>query len=226
MTDSNSLQGKVALITGALTAVGRQLAHRLSALGASLALVDSPSDGTGEQLSAILPTHTIYIQSDLRQQQDVRLMIEAAVLTFGHLDILVNNAHSLADETSDAEDVQRICDSIDVNFRAPVLASWVFSRYVRQAGKQGVVVNVTAMAGLVPGRGREVYGATNAGLIHFTEASRGRKNDVRVCALAPYYVDGLVDGGGGGRMLPGNKLGAALTMSCEQVVEAVMGKQF
>ncbi|KAI7823909.1 hypothetical protein BX661DRAFT_52700 [Kickxella alabastrina] len=107
-------------------------------------------------------------------------------------------------------------------FAHPFLAPWVFSWYFRQAGKQGMVVNVAVMAGLVFSKEGEVFATMNAGLIHFTEASRIQKDNARWCALAPYYVDGLVDGGGGGRMLPRNKLGAELAIICEQVVQAVV----
>ncbi|KAJ2351501.1 hypothetical protein IWW50_004665, partial [Coemansia erecta] len=127
-----------------------------------------------------------------------------------------------ADEISGEEDVQRICDSIDVNLRAPVVATWVFARYLKQAGLEGVAVNVTAMAGLLPGRGREVYGAANAGLIHFTEASRGLAPQLRVCALAPYHMDTLAVDSGQQRLLPGQRLGALLTLSSDQVVRSVL----
>ncbi|KAJ2232202.1 hypothetical protein H4R99_001009 [Coemansia sp. RSA 1722] len=222
------LDGKVVLVTGALTAVGRQLGARLVSLGASVALVDAQADGSGETLSSEINAGvgraaSIYVQTDLRQIHDIRLMVDAAVLTFGRLDVLVNNAQSIVDQAAGDEDVQRVGDSIDVNLRAPVVATWVFSRYLRQAGSAGVVVNVAAMAGLVPGSGREVYGAANAGLIHFTEAHRRNlAPELRVCGLAPYYVDSPADGGGGERLLPGNRLGAALTLSSDQVVAAVV----
>ncbi|KAJ2867330.1 hypothetical protein FB639_004950, partial [Coemansia asiatica] len=198
------LNEKVVLVTGALTAVGRQLAKRLASQGASVSLVDTQADGSGELLSTeinalVSRQASIYLQTDLRQPNDIRLMIEATVLTFGRLDVLVNNAQSIIDHMSGEEDVQRVCDSIDVNLRAPVVATWVFARYLKQAGRTGIVVNVAAMAGLVPGRGREVYGAANAGLIHFTEANRQLAPEIRVCALAPYYLDSLVDAGGFGR---------------------------
>ncbi|KAJ2773997.1 hypothetical protein IWQ57_001028 [Coemansia nantahalensis] len=221
-----SIDDKVVLVTGALTAVGRRLAAELVERGARVALVDSAADGSGEQLSGELNERTgleasIYIRTDLRSQQDIRLMVEVTVLTFGRLDVLVNNAEQYADEMAGEEDAQRISDCIDISLRAPIVATWVFSRYLAQSGNQGVAVNVTAMAGLLPGRGREVYGAANAGLIHFTEASRALAPTLRVCALAPYYVDspaGLTSQ----RLLPGQRLGAMLTLSSDQVVRAVV----
>ncbi|KAJ2403267.1 hypothetical protein GGI23_000059 [Coemansia sp. RSA 2559] len=227
-----TVDDKVVLVTGALTTVGRKLVHRLVALGARVVLVDSASDGSGEHASEAINRQTkhetsVYVRAQLAHLHEIRLMIDAAVLTFGRLDVLVNNAEHYVG-SADEEDVDRICATIDVNFRAPVVATWVFARYLRQSGNAGVAVNVAAMAGLLPGRGREVYGATNAGLIHFTEASRAMMPRLRVCALAPYYVDG---GGADAppsddrqqRLLPGQKLGAPLlTLSSDQVVSSVI----
>ncbi|KAJ2362508.1 hypothetical protein H4S02_011365 [Coemansia sp. RSA 2611] len=224
--DKYEIAGKVVLVTGALTAVGRRLAQELVRRGARVALVDSASDGSGERLSARLnEAHagaSIYVETDLRRHHDIRVMIEVSVLAFGRLDVLVNNAERHAAEIAGEEDAQRICDSIDVNLRAPVVATWVFARYLRQAGRRGVAVNVAAMAALLPGRGREVYGAANAGLIHFTEASRALAPQLRVCALAPYHMDTPALDSGQPRLLPGRRLGALLTLSSDQVVRAVV----
>ncbi|KAJ2714262.1 hypothetical protein H4R19_001820 [Coemansia spiralis] len=221
-----TIDDKVVLVTGALTAVGRRLAAELVTRGARVALVDNVADGSGEQFSNELNERTglessIYIRTDLRSQQDIRLMIEVTVLTFGRLDVLVNNAEQYADEMAGEEDAQRISDSIDINLRAPIVATWVFSRYLAQSGNEGVAVNVTAMAGLLPGRGREVYGAASAGLIHFTEASRGLAPTLRVCALAPYFVDSPA-GVSSQRLLPGQRLGSLLTLSSDQVMRSIM----
>ncbi|KAJ1729535.1 hypothetical protein LPJ72_004926 [Coemansia sp. Benny D160-2] len=205
-----TVDDKVVLVTGALSTVGRKLVDRLVDMGARVVLVDSVSDGAGELLSEAINRRTrlestVYVRTssaDEGQLHGIRVMVDAAVLTFGRLDVLVNNAQQQApgggpvgagglDLDRDRDlDLDLVCDTIDANFRAPVLATRVFERYLRQAGDQdGVVVNVAAMAGLLPGAGREVYGAANAGLIHFTEASRALAPRLRVCALAPYYVD-------------------------------------
>ncbi|KAJ2785601.1 hypothetical protein H4R18_000417 [Coemansia javaensis] len=221
-----TVDDKVVLVTGALTEVGRRLAAELVGRGARVALVDSAADGSGERLSGEINGQTgleatVYIRTDLRSQHDVRLMVEMAVLTFGRLDVLVNNAEQHAGELAGEEDAQRIGDSIDINLRAPIVATWVFSRYLAQSGNEGVAVNVTAAAGLLPGRGREVYGAANAGLIHFTEASRALAPALRVCALAPYYV--APPHSGRPRVLPGQRLGSPLlAVSSDQVARAVV----
>ncbi|KAJ2818614.1 hypothetical protein IWW50_005756, partial [Coemansia erecta] len=116
-----TVSGKVVLVTGALTAVGRRLSRELVRLGARVALVDSISSNIGKEFSEELNKDapgaqdpTVYIETDLRSHHHIRVMIEMAVIAFGRLDVLVNNAERHADEISGEEDVQRICDSIDV----------------------------------------------------------------------------------------------------------------
>ncbi|KAJ2506554.1 hypothetical protein GGI11_006627 [Coemansia sp. RSA 2049] len=245
-----TVDDKVVLVTGALSAVGRKLVDRLVDMGARVVLVDSVSDGTGEQLSEEINKRTrlestVYVRTssaDEGQLHGIRVMVDAAVLTFGRLDVLVNNAQQQQQQQIQqlqllqgggpvgTEDLDLVCDTIDANFRAPLLATRVFERYLRQAGDQdGVVVNVAAMAGLLPGAGREVYGAANAGLIHFTEASRAMAPRLRVCALAPYYVDhGSVSPRGaavGDSQQQQRRLGAPLrllALSSDQVVASVI----
>ncbi|KAJ2894104.1 hypothetical protein GGI21_002652 [Coemansia aciculifera] len=226
-----SVNGKVVLVTGALAAVGRLLASTLVEKGARVVLVDGASDGSGEEFSDTLnalvggekEVRSIYIQTDLRQLCDIRVMVDASVLTFGRLDVLVNSAERYTDHMAGEEDAERISSCIDINLRAPILATWVFSRYLRESGIDGVVVNVTAMAGLLPGRGREVYGAAKAGLIHFTEASKALAPRIRVCALAPYYTDHPPGEYENERLLPGHRMGAGLlSMSSRQVVASVI----
>ncbi|KAJ2691122.1 hypothetical protein IWW39_000182 [Coemansia spiralis] len=223
-----SVEDKVVLVTGALATVGRQLSEALIDKGARVVLVDGSSDGSGEALSRRLNARaggeaSVYIQTDLSQLRDIQVMVDAAVLTFGRLDVLVNSAERYTDRLADEEDVGRIGDCVDVNLRAPILATWVFARYLRLAGIDGVVVNVSAMAGLLPGRGREVYGAAKAGLIHFTEATRALAPRIRVCALAPYYTEHAPGEFENERLLPGHRLGAGLlSMSSYQVVASVI----
>ncbi|KAJ2549689.1 hypothetical protein EV175_004347 [Coemansia sp. RSA 1933] len=228
-----SVDGKVVLVTGALTAVGRGLAQRLVQLGACVVLADHVSDGTGETFSESINATagrqaSVYVSAQPGQLDSLRLMVDAAVLAFGQLDVLVNNTEQYAggqgQEEGHEDDAAHVCAAIDAGFRAPVAATLVFARYLRQTDNTGVAVNVAAMAGLLPGRGREVFGAANAGLIHFTEASRAMAPRLRVCALAPYYIDTaeppLLSQR---RMLPGQRLGAPLlALSADQVVASVV----
>ncbi|KAJ2561147.1 hypothetical protein GGH95_004768 [Coemansia sp. RSA 1836] len=191
------ISGKVVVLTGALGAIGRRLAVRLAERGARLALVDvcsSNSDGAvdlcSELNSGAGQRVAVYLAADLRRGSDIARMLEWAAEEYGHAaDVLINNAGIASPATLyDDETFERLSAMLDVNLRAPIEATRVFVKQVQAAGRSGVVVHMASMGGLMPNRGGEVYGAAKAALIHLTRASRALAPQIRVCAVAPYYV--------------------------------------
>ncbi|KAJ2004777.1 hypothetical protein GGI04_001632 [Coemansia thaxteri] len=188
--------GKVVLLTGALGAIGRRLALCLAERGARLALVDvvgndnstasslcsELNSGSGQRVAA-------YFAADLRRGSDIARMIDWAAEEFGHIDVLINNAGVASPATLyDDETFERMAMMLEVNLRAPIEATRLFVKHARETGRAGVVLHMASLGGLVPNRGGEVYGAAKAGLVHLTRASRFLAPQIRVCAVAPYYV--------------------------------------
>ncbi|KAI8321133.1 NAD(P)-binding protein [Martensiomyces pterosporus] len=191
-----SVGGKVALVTGALGAIGQQISLRLVELGARVVLVDIVSDGAGETLSRSINESSqrdasVYIQADMRSLSDVRRMLDQGISAFGQLDILVNNAGlSTYKEYYVDEDGEGISALLDINLRAPMESTRLFVKYLQRENIQGgVIVNMASISGLLPVRRFELYGTTKAALIYFTEANRSLAPQVRVTAVAPYFVD-------------------------------------
>ncbi|KAJ2349580.1 hypothetical protein GGF43_004394 [Coemansia sp. RSA 2618] len=117
-------------------------------------------------------------------------MIHWADEHFEAVDILINNAGIASPNMLyEGETFERISMILQVNLQAPIEAIRQFAAYIHSKQRQGVVVNVASMGGLVPNRGGEVYGAAKAALIHLTKASSSLAPQIRVSAIAPYYVD-------------------------------------
>ncbi|KAJ2882833.1 hypothetical protein H4R27_003173 [Coemansia aciculifera] len=188
---SYAIQGKVALVTGALGSIGRQITQQLLDGGARVVMVDIISDGTGDDVSCKLdPDNTKYVQADLRNFADIQRMFDEGAQAFERVDILVNNAGiALFNRLYDDESGDNVALAIDLNLRAPVEATRVFVQMLKASGRQGAVVNIASMAGLLPHEGFEVYGTTKTGLIYFTEASQHLAPQIRVSAVAPFFVD-------------------------------------
>ncbi|KAJ2031399.1 hypothetical protein IWW57_000730 [Coemansia sp. S610] len=188
---SYAVQGKVALVTGALGAIGRQITQQLLDNGARVVMVDIVSDGSGDKASRELSAdNTKYVQANLRNFADIQRMFNEGIQAFERIDILVNNAgialfnRLYVDEVGD-----NVAMAIDINLRAPVEATRVFVQMLRASNQQGVVVNIASVAGLLAIKGFEVYGTTKAGLMYFTQASRHLAPQIRVTAVAPFFVD-------------------------------------
>ena len=87
-----SLDGKVALVTGSTSGIGKASAHALAAEGARIVVNSSSSVDAGLALVEALPTESHYIQGDISKEDDCTALVAGAVERFGQLDVLVNNA--------------------------------------------------------------------------------------------------------------------------------------
>jgi ketoreductase RED2 len=186
-----SLAGKVALVTGSSSGIGEAVARSLAAEGASVVVNSASSVEAGERVAAELPD-AAYVQADVSDEGAARGLVDAAVATYGRLDVLVNNAgttvviphHDLEAATPDVW--RRI---FDVN----VVGTWQVTvaalPHLRASG-EGTVVNVTSLAGVRQTGSSIPYAASKAALNHMTRLLANVVGpEVRVNAVAPGLVD-------------------------------------
>jgi short-subunit dehydrogenase len=167
-----NLSGKRVLVTGASRGIGQGLAEALAREGTRLALLARSSDaleGLGEQLGA--RTYAV----DLSHPEATRGLIERIEADGGPIDVLVNNAgvshvnHVLRNSEEEIEAIFRI------NLLAPVLlCRQVIPRMLERGG--GHIVNVSSLAAVLSPPGLVHYGASKAGLSHYTA---GLRQDLR-----------------------------------------------
>jgi NAD(P)-dependent dehydrogenase (short-subunit alcohol dehydrogenase family) len=177
------IAGRVAVVTGAGIGTGRAIARALAAAGAEVVASDVDEDG-GRQTVAECGGRARFARADLLVADDVRRLIAAAEPT-----ILVNNAGGgghIAPHFPDASPAQWGA-ILDLNLRAPMLATQLALEPMRRAGG-GAVVNVASTAGLGSERYQSPeYGAAKAGLIRFTTALAA-VDGVRVNCIVPDWV--------------------------------------
>jgi NAD(P)-dependent dehydrogenase (short-subunit alcohol dehydrogenase family) len=174
------LDGKVALVTGAGSDIGRAIAERLGADGARLALT-----GRGPEF-AELPVGASYAAGDLCDEAFVRDLVARIRVTHGRLDVLVNCVGKQYDSdlrTTDPEDARAV---LDANIVAPLLAMKHGIPLMLESGG-GSVVNIASRLGIVAIPGQTVYSAAKGGLIML---SKGAALDfagqgIRVNVVAP-----------------------------------------
>ncbi len=186
----NLFAGRVAVITGGGSGIGRCTAHELASLGAHVVLIgrnlDKLQDVAGEIVSD--GGRASFHACDIRQEDAVRTVVTAIVGAHGRIDALVNNAggqYITPLEHISAKGWQAV---IDTN----LTGGFLFARecYVQSMQAQGgAIVNIVAdMWGSMPGMGHS--GAARAGMVSFTEtaAMEWAKSGVRVNAVAPGYI--------------------------------------
>jgi 3-oxoacyl-[acyl-carrier protein] reductase len=166
------LEGKVALITGAGSGIGRATAELFAAEGAKVAVVDLSPEAGEQTVEAIHEAggDSIFIQVDVSSSEDVQRMIASTVERWGRIDVLYNNAGIPMGATPIEEVEDEFFDkTMAVNVRSVHLgAKYVVPHMKRQGG--GVILSTASTAGIRPRPGLSAYAASKGAVIAFTKA--------------------------------------------------------
>lgn len=186
------LKGKVAIITGAGSGIGRASALLFAQEGAKVVVADLVAAAGAETVAEIKKNEgeAIFVQVDVSQAAQVEKMVRAAVETYGRLDVLFNNAGltlpaSVTDTTE--ETWQR---SIDVNLKGVMLGCKYAIPEMQKVGG-GSIVNTASMLGLVASPRQAPYSAAKGGVVLLTKqvAIDYARDNIRCNCICPSEVD-------------------------------------
>jgi len=187
------IAGKVAVITGAGSGIGRACARSLAGRGASVLVADIDVEAGRKTVTGITAAGGTaeFVRVDVGRLQDLSLMFEAAQDTFGGFDILGNNAGIVCGEPLWPDsDPERLMAQVMINLGAVILGTRLAVEPLRARGG-GVVVNTASLGALLPLEEEPGYSATKAGVVMFTRACAAlhRTHNIRVNAVLPGLVD-------------------------------------
>ena len=186
--------GKVVLITGSASGIGRATAYRLAQDGAHVVIADINAEG-GQTVADDLQKkfgkgRAVFARMDVTNEQAVQEAIQTAVMTYGGLDVLVNNAGIAGgapiDETS-LKDWQR---QIDILLTGYFLVAREAFKVMKAQGVGGTMVFVGSKNSVAAGKGASAYSAAKAGEVHLARclAEEGGPLGIRVNSVLPDAV--------------------------------------
>ena len=187
-TDSPTLTGKWALITGAARRVGAEIATTLHAQGAGVAIHYRGSADQAltlvRQLNDRRPDSALAVQADLVQTSQLGALIETVTARSDRLDILINNASSFYPTPLATVTESQWADLIGTNLKAPLFLAQAALPHLKAS--RGVIINIVDIHAVRPLRDHTAYGAAKAGLAFLTRAlARDLAPDIRVNGVAP-----------------------------------------
>jgi|KBSSwiStaDraftv2_1062776.scaffolds.fasta_scaffold126765_2 NADP-dependent 3-hydroxy acid dehydrogenase YdfG len=184
-----SIEGRVAVVTGAGRGIGRAIALELVHMGAKVALAARSASELEQTARATGGTPSV-VPTDVRKKDDVHKLLDQVASTLGPIDILVNaagiglfgNVTQFSDEDYDA--------ILDTNLRSIFMTC----RYVlpsMMARGKGDIVNIASIAGKVGSATRAVYCASKFGVVGFSQslAEEVRQHGIRVSVICPGSTD-------------------------------------
>ncbi|MBS3781508.1 MAG: glucose 1-dehydrogenase [Candidatus Thermoplasmatota archaeon] len=167
------LEGKVAIVTGAASGIGRAIAKVYGKEGAKVVVADvqeEPREG-GKPTPKVIEEkggEAIFVKTDVSLEEEVDELVEKAIEKFGVIDILVNNAGIFHQEKIHESDSENWKDLIDVNLNGTYLCTKKVINHMLEKGIEGNIINISSIAGSVGYAGSPAYCASKGAITNLT----------------------------------------------------------
>jgi NAD(P)-dependent dehydrogenase (short-subunit alcohol dehydrogenase family) len=187
-----TLEGKVAIVTGASRGIGEAIARAFADHGAKVVLAARKIEGLAAVAESLGAERAHAFAAHTGKEEDCKALVAEAVRKFGKVDVLVNNAATnpyfgpMLDVEEGAWD-----KTFDVNVKGYFWMTREVARHLRERNSPGSIINMASVAGLVASPAQGVYAMTKAAVISMTKtfAYELAANGIRVNAIAPGFVD-------------------------------------
>lgn len=190
--NSQWLEGKVALVTGAARGIGMACAVKMAEAGADVILGLNNINGTGDEVIGRIQKMgrgAFPVQMDVSKITEIDTAIAESMKHYGRIDILVNNAGIGAPNKAENVTEKDFDDTINVNLKGTFFTAQAVGRQMIKQ-KSGKIINICSQAGFVALETESVYCMTKAAIAHLTKclALEWAKYNITVNAVAPTFI--------------------------------------
>jgi 3-oxoacyl-[acyl-carrier protein] reductase len=187
-----SLEGRVAVVTGAARGIGRAIAELLAQQGANVVIADMQFDlaqATAIEIAEKYSRKTLAFKVNVADADSAKAMVEYTIAELGHLEILVNNAGITRDTLIIRMDEADWDIVLNVNLKGAFNCSKAAIRYMMKR-RYGRIINISSVSGQAGQVGQTNYSASKAGLIGFSKALAREvaSRQITVNAVAPGFI--------------------------------------
>jgi len=204
------LEGRVAVITGGASGLGRATARRFAEEGADVVLADLNPDRGAEakrEIEASFNRRAIFVKCDVGREEDIDALVRRSVDEFGRIDCVlaaagVSNAHYVSGEVRERSadltanhlinkpvgDWEKV---LKINLTGVMLTDRAVARHMIEAGIKGSIINIASVAARVPLPGGADYNVSKAGVEMLTQvlAMELVGHGIRVNAIGPGFIE-------------------------------------
>lgn len=181
-----NLEGKVAIVTGGSSGIGKAIVERLKWEGADVVIADVDAD-KGEEVAE--EVECTFMECDVSNYDEVEATVGETVENFGKLDIMVNNAGIGSVESIEDMEIDDYHKIRSINLDGVMYGCKTATPYLKET--EGTIINIASIYGLVGDRGATAYNAAKGGVVNLTRsiANDLAQYNVRVNSICPGFIE-------------------------------------